>query len=352
MKRYLFIAYIITLCPALHAQHSSDASDRQTPGTEIINRRTLEAHLSFLASDALEGREAGRRGGRVAAEYIRAMLTEYGLRPFYNEYFQFFEAYSPTREKGVAFQVHPDSVARYKRLPAYRRLNLQNVVGWIEGERKEEYILIGAHYDHLGVDDLLVDDPVYNGADDNASGVAALLQVAKAFAQSGKKPLRSIIFGFWDGEEINYLGSEYFAGNFGDIRAIKANINLDMISREGLMPVLYPQFKIPEATKENTATGKEFHLLYTEALTKAGQQTLQQIRKHRLDIIPKPALMDHRSVGSDYMAFATRDIPVLWFFTGLHPDYHTPNDEIKHIDLDKLTEITQAIYLILNYITK
>lgn len=319
-------------------------------GLESVGRRTIEAHLSFLASDALEGREAGRRGGRIAAEYIKAVLTDYGVKPFRDGYLQRFEAYSPAREKSVEFSVHPDSVARYKSLPAYRRLNLQNVVGCIEGERKEEYIVLGAHYDHLGVDDLLVDDPIYNGADDNASSVASLLQVAKALVASGKKPLRTIIFGFWDGEETNYLGSEYFVGNFGDIRAIKANVNLDMTGREGQLPVLYPQFKIPTATAENTATGKEFHLPYTKELTAAVARTTLHIREQRLDIVAKPAVIDPRSRGSDYMAFSTRGVPVIWFFTGLHPDYHSPDDEAERIDYDKLTEITKAVYLISDYL--
>ncbi|MDR2691090.1 MAG: M20/M25/M40 family metallo-hydrolase, partial [Dysgonamonadaceae bacterium] len=258
---------------------------------------------------------------------------------------QSFEAYSPAREKNINFQVNPDSIAKYKQLPAYRKLNLQNVIGTIEGERKNEYLVIGAHYDHVGVDDLLVGDPIYNGADDNAASVAALLQIVRAFAANGEKPLRSIIFAFWDGEEVNYLGSEYFVENFGNTASIKAYINLDMISREGLMPVLYPQFIIPEATAENTATGNQFHLLYTGELTQAAERLLRDIRNHRLDVEPKPAVIAPQSRGSDYLAFSLRNVPVLWFFTGLHPDYHTPDDEIDRVDWNKLINITKATYL-------
>jgi Zn-dependent M28 family amino/carboxypeptidase len=281
----------------------------------------------------------------VAAEYIRAELKALGVKPFYADHFQPFEAYSPARERNIEFQVHPDSIARYRQLPAYRKLHLQNVIGFIEGERKNEYVIIGAHYDHVGVDDLLVGDAIYNGADDNAASVAALLQIARAFAVGGEKPLRSIIFAFWDGEEVNYLGSEYFVENFGDPSAIRLNINLDMISREGLMPVLYPEFRIPEATAENTATGAQFHLLYTEELTAASERLQQDIRNHQLPIVPKPAVIAHRSRGSDYLAFSLRNVPILWFFTGLHPDYHTPDDEIDRVNWEKLTGITQAVYL-------
>jgi hypothetical protein len=347
MKSFYFFAAFLCLClpAAVAVKPEPDKKPASDAGLEFIRRQTIETHLSFLASDALEGREAGRQGGRIAAEYIQAELKRLGIKPFYDTYLQPFDAYSPAREKNVDFQVSPDSIAKYRQLPAYRKLSLQNVSGYIEGKRKDEYVVIGAHYDHLGVDDLLVGDRVYNGADDNAASVAALLQIAEAFVASGGKPSRSIIFAFWDGEEVNYLGSEYFVENFDNISAIKANINLDMISRDGLMPILYPEFEIPEATAENTAVGNQFHLLCTEELVQAGKRLQEEIRRIEPGIEPKPSVIAHRSRGSDYLAFSLRGIPVLWFFTGLHPDYHTPDDETDRVDWDKLTGITKAAYL-------
>jgi hypothetical protein len=342
---YSGIIACLFLLPLLVYAGKKDKQPATDAGLEIIGKQTIEAHLSFLASDALEGREAGRRGSRVAAEYILAELKESGVKPFYDTYIQSFEAYSTAREKDVDFQVNPDSIARYKQLPAYRKLSLQNVIGYIEGEQKDEYVIIGAHYDHVGVDDLLVGDQIYNGADDNAASVAALLQIARAFAANAEKPLRTIVFAFWDGEEVNYLGSEYFVENFGNTGAIQSYINLDMISRDGLMPVLYPEFAIPEATAENTATGNQFHLLYTEELTPVSEHLRQDIRNHKLDIEPKPSVIAHKSRGSDYLAFSLRNVPVLWFFTGLHPDYHTPGDETDRVDWEKLINITKATYL-------
>ncbi|KAA6303965.1 hypothetical protein EZS27_044393, partial [termite gut metagenome] len=150
---------------------------------------------------------------------------------------------------------------------------------------------------------------------------------------------------FWDGEEVNYLGSEYFVANFTQISNIKAYINLDMVGREGLLPILYPKFAIPEKTVENNAEGKQFHLLYTEELTKLSGQLGKDIQKNHLNIEPKPSILVHKSRGSDNLPFSLRKIPVLWFFTGLHPDYHTPDDEVERIDLDKLTDIAKAVYL-------
>jgi hypothetical protein len=351
IRKIYFVTGFIWLFSFMAYAQKTVKNSLPANGLESISRRSIEAHLSFLAGDALEGREAGKNGGRVAAEYIKAVLAEAGIPPFYNTYFQPFEAYSPAREKGKDFQVHPDSIAQYKQERAYRRLNLQNVLGYVEGQRKDEYIVVGAHYDHVGIDELLVGDRIYNGADDNAASVAAVLQVAKAFIAKEKKPLRSIIFAFWDGEEVNYLGSEYFVENFGNREAIKAYINLDMISRDGLMPVLYPEFTIPEATAENTVTGNQFNLLYTGALAPLSEQLQQDIRSHQLNIDPKPAAIDYRSRGSDYLAFSLRRIPILWFFTGLHPDYHTPSDETGRTDWEKLVNISKALYLSIEHLT-
>ncbi|MDR1624410.1 MAG: M20/M25/M40 family metallo-hydrolase [Tannerellaceae bacterium] len=347
MKKIVYLRLFVFFCLCSSPAIAQKPAKQPAPdaGLSLISRQTIEAHLSFLASDALEGRQAGKNGSRVAAEYIKAVLSEYGVKPFYDTYFQPFEAYSPAREKGFDFQVHPDSIARYTQLPAYRKVRLQNVIGYIEGERKEEYVIIGAHYDHLGVDDLLAGDKIYNGADDNAASVSALLQIAKSFVVSGKKPSRSIVFAFWDGEEINYLGSEYFVENVGSHSQIKAYINLDMISREGLLPTLYPAFEIPEATDKNTASANQFHLVYTGELEALNKKIDKGIADNHLHIIPKPAVIAHGARGSDYLAFSLRNIPVLWFFTGLHPDYHTPGDETGTLNLEKLFDITKVIYL-------
>ncbi|KAA6349354.1 hypothetical protein EZS27_003182, partial [termite gut metagenome] len=105
-------------------------------GLRTITKSSIEAQLAFLSSDALQGREAGKQGGKVAAAYIKSVLQDLGVKPYFESYFQPFESYSPAREKYVEFQVHPDSIAKYKQGSSYRRLQLQNVVGYIEGKKK------------------------------------------------------------------------------------------------------------------------------------------------------------------------------------------------------------------------
>lgn len=179
-------------------------------GLKSINRPSAEAIVGFLADDALQGREAGMIGSRVAARYLVSCLQEAGIAPLYDDsYYQPFEACAKERQQKGRWQVHPDSIAQLKQ-GTHRSLRMANVLGMIPGERTNEYVVVGAHFDHLGIDETLAGDKIYNGADDNASGVSAVMQIARAFQTSGKKPLRNVIIAFWDGEEKGLLGSKYF----------------------------------------------------------------------------------------------------------------------------------------------
>ena len=199
--------------------HAQTAVQR---GLNSINRASAEAIVGFLADDELQGREAGLHGSRIAARYLAANLREAGIRPLYGDsYYQPFEACAKERQqKGARWQVHPDSIALLKQ-GTHRVLHMANVLGIIPGERTDEYVIVGAHFDHLGTDATLADDSIYNGADDNASGVSAVLQIARAFQASGQKPLRNVIIAFWDGEEKGLLGSKHFVQSCDFIGSVK-----------------------------------------------------------------------------------------------------------------------------------
>lgn len=307
----------------------ASAQSPEEKGLESINKQTAEAHIGFLASDVLQGREAGKQGSRIAAEYIRAVLQDIGVKPLNDaSYFQPFEAYSKERQTRTRFSVHPDSIAKYKSEQAFRKLELRNVLGVIEGKRKDEYIIVGAHYDHLGMDESLAGDKIYNGADDNASGVSAVLQIAKAFALSSEKPERTVIFAFWDGEESGLLGSEYFAANCPFISSVKGYLNFDMIGRNN--DELNPQHVV---------------YFYTESHPDFGRWLKEDIVKYNLKLKPNYRPWDKPIGGSDNASFAKRDIPLIWYHTDGHPDYHQPSDHADRINWDKLVDITKASFL-------
>ena len=231
------------------------------------------------------------------------------------------------RQQKGRFQVHPDSLARLKQ-GTHRSLQLANILGWIPGERTDEYVVIGAHFDHIGYDPTLAGDQIYNGADDNASGVSAALQIARAFAASGKKPLRNVIFAFWDGEEKGLLGSKYFVQTCPFVKQIKGYLNFDMIGR-------------------NNRPDKPQHVVYfyTEAHPAFGQWLKDAIREHGLKLEPDYRAWDRPIGGSDNGSFALQDIPIIWYHTDAHPDYHQPGDHAERINWEKLTDITRAAFL-------
>ena len=307
---------IVGACCLFAASLGIQAQSPLEKGLQSISQDKAEAIVEFLADDNLLGREAGQRESRIVARYLASELKEAGIQPLSGDtYYQPFEACAVERQQKGRFQVHPDSLARLKQ-GTHRSLKLANILGWIPGERTDEYVVIGAHFDHIGYDPTLAGDQIYNGADDNASGVSAALQIARAFAASGKKPLRNVIFAFWDGEEKGLLGSKYFVQTCPFVKQIKGYLNFDMIGR-------------------NNRPDKPQHVQWLK----------DAIREHDLKLEPDYRAWDRPIGGSDNGSFALQDIPIIWYHTDAHPDYHQPGDHAERINWEKLTDITRAAFL-------
>lgn len=321
-KVFLGTACFLFSALSLHAQSPLEK------GLQSINRTSAEAIVEFLADDELQGREAGMHGSWVAARYIVSCLKEAGIRPLdKNGYYQPFEAYAKERQQRGRWQVHPDSVAVLKQ-GTHRSLKMDNVLAYIPGKRSDEYVIVGAHFDHLGVDETLADDKIYNGADDNASGVSAVLQIARAFALSGEKPLRNVIFAFWDGEEKGLLGSKHFVQHCPFLKQIKGYLNFDMIGR-------------------NNKPEQPQHVVYfyTAAHPAFGEWLKRDITSYGLQLQPDYRPWDNPVGGSDNASFARSGIPVIWYHTDGHPDYHQPSDHAALLNWEKVVEITKASFL-------
>ena len=321
MKRTGLILISLALSTSIWAESP------EKKGLEVICRENAEAYIGFLASDALKGREAGTQWGKIAGEYIVSNLKTLGISPLYDSYFQPFEAYRKERQKKGRYQVHPDSAAVLKQ-EVHQKLSMNNILGVIEGRSTDEYVIIGAHYDHLGYDPMIEGDRIYNGADDNASGVSAVLQIAEAFTAAGRQPERTVIFAFWDGEEKGLLGSEYFTLAFKDMDKVKAYINFDMIGRN--------------ADESNPGYLMYF---YTASCPAFGDWMKDSIEKYGLDLAPDYRPWDRPVSGSDNASFARRDVPVIWYHTAGHPDYHMPGDHAERINWNKVVDITKAAFI-------
>jgi hypothetical protein len=263
-----------------------------------ITAEDLRSHVYLLADDSLEGREAGSRGGYTAGNYLARTMQKH---------------LEPAAEGGQYFQLVQ---GRYR--------NILGIWRGSDPQLRAEYILVGAHYDHVGYGTARNSNGpigiVHNGADDNASGSAALVAIVEALANSELRPRRSILFALWDGEEKGLLGSEYWAQHpTVPLSQVKLAINIDMLGRL--------ESKSLEVQGTRTMAG----LRHLVAQANLGNDLSLHFS---WDIAP----------NSDHYTFLSRRIPVLMYHTGLHSDYHRPSDDAERVDLPGLESATRLVF--------
>jgi hypothetical protein len=202
----------------------------------------------------------------------------------------------------------------------------RNVIGYIEGEKKDEFIVVGGHYDHVGK----YDGYIWNGADDNASGTVGVMTIAKAFMATGKKPEKSIIFAAWTGEEKGLYGSEYFVHQAKKNNMnVVLDLNYDMIGRD-----------IEKDTLKNMA-----EMTYTKAYAGIGEITKKNLGEFKINLDLTYTASEKPGGGSDHAPFAEVGIPIFYFMAAMHPDYHQPSDEASKINWEKMTNIIRIGFL-------
>lgn len=265
----------------------------------------VKRHTDVLASDTFEGREAGSRGGRAAGVYLVEQLRAIGVRP-------------AGIDGGYAQE--------------FGR-NYRNLVARIEGsdpDLRREHVLVGGHYDHVGYGNATNSNGpfgrIHNGADDNASGTSAVLELAQAFASLPVPPKRSIVFALWDAEEVGLLGSEHWVRQpTVPLASLKLAVNLDMVGRmkEGRI-VVYGM---------RTAPG--LRLLTSRAFSAVPDRT--SWLQFDWDV----------AEDSDHWAFHSRRIPFLMFYTDKHDDYHRPSDDVDKLNLEGAADVTRLVFDVL-----
>lgn len=216
----------------------------------------------------------------------------------------------------------------------------RNVVAGISGDDpalKDQYIVLSAHYDHLGTRNGLV----YNGADDNGTGTSALLELANALQKrksQGGKLKRSILFLFMTGEEKGLLGSDYFVRHpIVPLSEIKSDINIDMIGRSDT------EHQAGENYIYVTGADK-INPLLDEAIISANKASVHYNLDYTYNDLNHPSRLYYRS---DHYNFAVHGIPSVFFFGGFHEDYHEPTDDIEKINLKKVQDVSQLVYFTL-----
>jgi hypothetical protein len=286
-------------------EHHADLSDFP------VERSALLEHLNFLAADSLYGRMAGTIYELQAAEYVRDEFVAYGLEPGIAGYLQTFSLDSPERQGETTAAGKASQVVS------------QNVLATLPGRGTlaSEWVVLGAHYDHVGFEPSGDSILVFNGADDNASGTALLLEAARILSEfwalDTVADRRSIMFQAYGAEEIGLVGSFHFTFYpTVPVETIVAMINLDMVGR---------------LREDLFVRGLSTGTWWLGMLADLNEGRLQ------LDF---PAGTPDRS---DQFPFILQGIPVLHFFTGTHAEYHTALDDVELLNLDGMEEIGRLV---------
>ncbi|MBK7870155.1 MAG: M28 family peptidase [Saprospiraceae bacterium] len=296
-KLFLFILIVFTANLLFAQKNKSNAL------------QDLRVDVVYLASDLLEGRETGTEGEKLAAQYIAFRFEKMGLKPAGSNgtWYQSFD---------FKYNSNPHATSGGEDRSG------KNVLGYLDNGAKTT-IVIGAHYDHLGhggVSSLAANDKsIHNGADDNASGIAALLHIAEYLKTSGKAKNNNYLFMGFSGEELGLVGSKFFVENATiDLSSINYMLNMDMVGRLNAEKVL-------------SINGVGTSPLWKEALDNIKIGDIKMVTTES-------------GVGpSDHTSFYFMDKPVLHFFTGQHTDYHKPGDDSEKINYEGLLDVSNFI---------
>jgi hypothetical protein len=279
-----------------------------------------------LAADSMEGRNTGRPGSMKAARYIAAWFAQSGLTPAGDSgFFQRVPMRNGRSRGGRLTATALPSFADLDTVPAAERLYGGNVVGVLEGSDpalRDQVVLVDAHYDHLGIGAPEQGDSIYNGADDDASGTAAVMFIARALAK-GPRPKRTVVFMATTGEETGLVGTRwYIAHPVRPLEKTVANLEIEMIGR-------------PDSLAGGA--GKAW-------LTGYERSTMgDALKANGIPIVPDPRPAQQFFTRSDNIAFAYRGIPAHTLSTfNLHTDYHHAKDEADRLDYDHMAAVIQS----------
>jgi len=300
---------------------------------ETINTIDLEKHLSILASDSLEGRETGQKGQKMAADYIMNHFKNIGIPPYKGK--KYYQKFRVKSGKHIC-KCDDCDVNFVKKLFGKRKwIKGENVLGYIEGtDLKEELIIITAHYDHLGKHDSLT----FNGADDDGSGTVATLEIAEAFMlakKAGNGPRRSVLIMPVSGEEKGLLGSKYYTDHpIYPLENTVANLNIDMIGR----------------LDDWHDTANYVYLIGADRLSQELHDISETVNSKHIGLNLDYKFNEEDDPNryyyrSDHYNFAKNNIPVIFYFNGVHEDYHKASDTVDKIDFKKIETITRLVFL-------
>jgi hypothetical protein len=250
-----------------------------------------------------------------------------------------------TNEPGESFAFNPEKQVSFTVGVKSESVDTQNVVAVLEGgdaALKNEYVALGAHYDHVGVGQPVNGDAIYNGADDDGSGTAAVLALAEAFAK-GPRPKRSLLFVWHAGEEKGLWGSEYFTKRpTAPINQIITQLNIDMIGRCRREGDTHPRRAGLAKFGEVFVVGSKMMSAELGELSEAVNRGYLNLSfNYKYDDPKDPERIFFRS---DHFNYAQQGVPIIFYTDGEHEDYHRPSDTVDKIDFEQMERITRTVY--------
>ena len=309
------LAMILISCGSVNPDGTVKESVKEKYANEI-QADDLKEHLFLLSSDILEGRKTGEKRQKMAVNYFTA-------------YYQHLKLIAPELHPGYTQNIPQEYFEGRSDGPS------QNILAYIEGsEFPNEVIVISAHYDHLG----MKGEEVYNGADDNASGSSAVMELAQSFQMAKKQgngPKRSILFLHLTGEEIGLFGSKFYIEHpVFSLDSTVVDLNIDMVGR---------------VDKKHTGNKDYIYLIGSDRLSQdlhnISQETNKSYTQLKLDYTYNNEKDPNNYYQrSDHYNFAKNNIPVIFYFNGTHEDYHRTTDTADKIDFELLALRTRLVF--------
>jgi Zn-dependent M28 family amino/carboxypeptidase len=287
---------------------------------KTIMAEELKEKLYVYASDEFEGRGTPSKGQELAIKFLEDHYVSNNISPLQED--NYFQVVPPPK--------------RFEKWWGKSDIKPKNVVAYIEGdEHPDEYIILSAHLDHVGMED----GEIFNGADDDGSGTVALLEIAEAFKEAvnnGHGPNRSIVFLHVTAEEMGLIGSKYYTDNpIVPLKNTVTNLNVDMIGRTD-----------PQRPKRNR---EYIYIIGSDKISQELHDINEEVNNIYLDIdldyiFNAEDHPDRFYYRSDHYNFAKKGVPIIFYFSGTHEDYHQPTDTVEKIQYDLLELRTRLIF--------
>jgi Zn-dependent M28 family amino/carboxypeptidase len=319
LKTKTLTVFLVSFCALLFAQKKDNRIEKYAA---FIDTAEIRTHIFTLASDSFLGRETGTPSHMLTVNYMKDNFLKCGIQSKTDS--AFLQPYT------IQYSNRKDTTDKKK-----KSLSGYNILAFIEGtDLKEEIIVLSAHNDHLG----LHDEKIFKGADDDASGTVALLEIAQAFMKAkaeGNGPRRSILFISFSGEEKGLLGSEYYSENpTYPLKNTKCNLNIDMIGR---------------VDDEHKDSINYIYIIGSDMLSTKLHNTNAWCARNYTDL-----KMDYKYNSktdpnryyyrSDHYNFVKKNIPVIFYFNGVHADYHKATDTPEKINIPLMQKRIQYIF--------